>query len=366
MTFDKRAAASSRRLSAPIQVLFLSILLALAALIARPAAAQSDAAKFFEGKQITLLIGSDAGNGYDVYGRIIARHMEKYLPHGAKFVVKNMPGATGVVMTNYLTNVAPADGLTIGLTQREAIFEPIFTPKNSQAKYDPRTLAWIGTPNQEFGMFYATTASGIATFDDFKKKTVATGTTGGGAAQTVVIPKVINAMAGTKFKMITGYSSGLDVVMAMERGEVDARFATGWAGIEPTKAGELIAAGKARLVMTFSMERKEQVGSLPTIMEAVTDPEYRAVLQVLMAPQAFGRPVFASPNVPADRLKLLRDAYEATMKDSGFTEDALKAKFDITPLSGPELAESLKKTYALPASALAKTIAMMDEAAATP
>ena len=366
MTFDRPPVASSRPLPVSLHILFLSVLLALAALIARPTAAQDAAAKFFEGKQVTLLIGSDAGNGYDVYGRIIARHMEKHLPNGAKFVVKNMPGASGVVMTNYLTNVAPADGLTIGLTQREAIFEPIFTPKNSQAKYDPRTLAWIGTPNQEFGMFYATTASGIATFDDFKKKTVATGTTGGGAAQTVVIPKVINAMAGTKFKMITGYSNGLDVILAMERGEVDARFATGWAGVEPTKANELVAAGKARLIMTFSTERKEQVGSLPTIMEAITDPEYRAVLQVLMAPQAFGRPVFAAPNVPADRLKLLRDAYQATMKDAGFTEEALKAKFDISPLSGPELTESLRKTYALPEAVLAKTVAMMDEAASAP
>ena len=366
MTFDKRPAASCRPLSAPVQVLLLSILLALSALIARPAAAQSDAHKFFEGKQVSLLMGSAVGTGYDLYGRLVVRHMERHMPKGATFVVKNMPGASGVVMSNFLLNVAPPDGLTIGLTQREAIFEPIFTPAASQAKYDPRDMTWIGTPNQEFGMFYVSTASGITTFDDLKKRPVPTGAAGGGAAQTIVIPKVINAMTGSQFKMITGYPGSLEIIAALEKGEVDARFATGWAGVEPARVNELIAAGKARLLMTFSKERQASVGSIPTIMENVGDAENRAVLEVLLAPQTFGRPIFASPKVPADRLKVLRDAFDAAMKDQAFVAEAAKAQFVLDPLSGVEMTAKLKAVYDLPPAILSKTISMMDAAAAAP
>lgn len=366
MRFDRCRATPPQKPLLSLHVLILSAFLVLAAAWPRPAAAQSDAHKFFEGKQITLLMGSAVGTGYDLYGRLVVRHMEKHMPKGATFVVKNMPGASGVVMSNFLLNVAPPDGLTIGLTQREAIFEPIFTPAASQAKYDPRDMTWIGTPNQEFGMFYVSTASGISTFDDLKKKPVPMGAAGGGAAQTIVIPKMINAMTGSQFKMITGYPGSLEIIAALEKGEVDSRFATGWAGVEPAKVNELIAAGKARLLMTFSKERQASVGSIPTIMESVGDPENRAVLEVLLAPQTFGRPIFASPKVPTDRLKILRDAFDAAMKDPAFIGEADKAKFILDPLPGVALMAKLKEVYDLPPAILSKTVSMMDAAAAAP
>jgi tripartite-type tricarboxylate transporter receptor subunit TctC len=290
--------------------------------------------------------------------------MEKYLPKGATIIPKNMPGASGVVVTNHVMNVGDSDGTIMGLCQREAPFEPIYTPKASQAKYDPKQIAWIGTPNQEFGMFYFTTKSGVVVPEDAKKKEILMGASGGGAAQTITIPRVVNAMIGTKFKMITGYGSGNEVILAMERDEVDGRFASGWAGIEPTKAGELIAAGKARLGFTFSSERKSQVGNIPTILESITNPQHREVLEVLMAPQPFGRPIFASPKVPAERLKVLRDAFDKAVKDKDFVAEAVdKYKFDVSPLGGEELGERLRKTYALPEAALGRTVAMMEEAA---
>jgi tripartite-type tricarboxylate transporter receptor subunit TctC len=327
------------------------------------AQAQSAAEKFYEGKQISLIIGSDAGNGYDVYGRIVAKAMEKYMPKGVHFIVKNMNGASGVVSTNYIMNVAEPDGLTIGLTQREAAFEPIYTPKNSQAKYDPRTIAWIGTPNQEFGMFYFTNVANVNSVEDATKKEVIMGTTGGGAAQTITIPRVINAMIGTRFKMITGYNSGGAVILAMQRGEVEGRFASGWAGIEPTQFQELIDAGKGHLGFTFSKERKPQVKNIPTLLESVKNEEYRQILEVLMAPQPFGRPLYASPKVPADRIQLLRDAFDKAVKDPGLIADATTSKFDVTPLPGKALGEELNKTYSLPQAILTKTVDMMDAAA---
>ena len=328
------------------------------------ATAQSAAEKFFEGKQITLLMGSAAGGGYDVYGRIVVKHMEKYLPKGTRFLVKSMPGASGVVMANYLVNAVEADGLTLGLCQREAPFEPIFTPKNSQAKFDPRSLEWIGSPNQEFGMFDVATASGVASVEDAMRKELKLGASGGGAAQTIVIPRIVNAMIGTKFKMIPGYTSGQEVLLALDRGEVDGRFATGWAGVEPTQAGALIAAGKARLLMTFSAERKPQVGNLPTTLEYVKKPEDRAVIELLMAPQIFGRPIFAPPGVPADRLALLRDAFDKALKDPELIAEAEKLKFDVTPVQGLALNEAIRKVYAMPEAVLTRTVEMMDAAAA--
>ncbi len=176
------------------------------------------------------MVGTAAGSGYDTVARSLARYMGKYLPGQPKFVVQNMNGAGGITAMNYIANVAPRDGSTIAVVNREAIFDPIFSGPSSKANYDPRKLVWLGTPNQEIGMAYAMTARGVGTIEDAMQREVivaAAGATSGSA----VYPRLLNALIGTRFKIITGYPGSMDgPFWRWSSGEADARVTSGWAG----------------------------------------------------------------------------------------------------------------------------------------
>lgn len=331
-------------------------------ILASPAVAQT-AAEFYNNRQMTMVISTTVGGGYDIFGRMFARHMGKYLPNGnARFVVKNMPGAGGLVGTNHMYNLAERDGSTIAVVNREALVEPLLAVDATQAKFDPRNFKWLGSPNLEVGMIYVSTASGIQSIEDARRRETTLGTSSGGNSTGVTVPKLLNELIGTKFKVITGYPGSMESILAMERNEVDGRYSPGWAGPEANKVNDLVAAGKARLIAYLNPDNHPAFKDLPNVMDLANSPENRQILGIVLSAQGLGRPFFAPPGVPADRVKALQGAFAATTRDPEFLIEAAAQKFDIEATSGPDMAAYIDRLYAIPAPLLKRAIDMMARA----
>jgi tripartite-type tricarboxylate transporter receptor subunit TctC len=330
--------------------------------LAAPAGAQT-AAEFYNNRQMTMIVSTTAGGGYDIFGRMFARHMGKHLPNGnARFVVKNMPGAGGLLGTNYMYNVAERDGATIAIVNREALVEPLLTADATQAKFDPRRFTWLGSPNLEVGMIYVSTASGVRSIGDAQRRETTLGTSSGSNSTGVIVPKILNELVGTKFKVITGYPGSMESILAMERNEVDGRYSPGWAGPEANKVNDLVAAGKARLIVYLNPQNSAAFSTIPNAMDLANSPENRQILGIVLSSQGLGRPFFAPPGVPADRTRALQDAFEATTKDPEFLTEAAAQKFEIETTSGPDMAAYIGQLYATPAPLLKRAIDMMARA----
>jgi tripartite-type tricarboxylate transporter receptor subunit TctC len=327
------------------------------------AAYAQTAAEFFNNRQMTMLISTTVGGGYDIFGRMFARHMGKYLPgRNARFIVKNMPGAGGLIATNHMFNVAERDGSIIAVVNREALTEPLLSADHTQAKFDPRRFVWLGSPNLEVGMIYVSTASGVRTIADVRQHETTLGTSSGANSTGVTVPKLLNVLIGTKFKVITGYPGSMESILAMERNEVDGRYSPGWAGPEANKVNDLVASGKARLIAYLSPDNDPAFQHLPNVVDLATTTEYKQILQVVLSNQGLGRPFFAPPDLPADRAKALQDAFMATMKDPEYLAEAAQYKFDITPIDSAAMAAYVERIYATPAPILKRAIEMMNRA----
>lgn len=331
------------RFSSPLS--FVGTLILAAALCGKAAAQPAE--QFYAGKQVALVIGSAAGSGYDVIGRIVARYMPKYIPGQPTIVPRNMPGAGGVIATNHLANVAERDGTAIAVVGREAIFDPIFSGAATQAKYDPRTFLWLGTPNYEVGMAYAMTASGVQSIEDAMKREVtvaASGATSGSA----VTPRLLNALIGTKFKIIMGYPGSMDAMAAMERGETEARVTSGWAGPETVKGMEWVAQGKARLLLQVAVRRHPGYPNVPSIIDYAKTDTDRQLIDLLFIGQELGRPFFGPAGIPKDRGALLQRAFAQTMSDAEFKAEGDRQKLELAPLLADDMGRIVERVYSAP------------------
>lgn len=320
------------------------------------ALAQS-AEQFFAGKQVTLVIGSAAGSGYDVIGRMVARHMPKYIPGQPRMVPRNMPGAGGVIATNHLANVAERDGTVIAVVGREAIFDPIFSGSTSQAKYDPRTFLWLGTPNYEVGMAYAMAASGVKKIEDAMQREVtvaASGATSGSA----VTPRLLNALIGTKFKIILGYPGSMDALQAMERGEADARVTSGWAGPETIKGMEWVAQGKAQLLLQVAVRRHPGYPNVPSIIDYAKSDADRQLIDLLFIGQELGRPFFGPPGIPKDRAEALQKAFAQAMAAADFKAEGEMQKLELAPLLAADMGRIVERVYSAPKPLIDRAVAI--------
>ncbi|MDP2358543.1 MAG: tripartite tricarboxylate transporter substrate-binding protein [Beijerinckiaceae bacterium] len=317
---------------------------------AAPAMAQQ-ASSFYEGKNINMYIGYSAGGGYDVYARMIARHMARHIPGLGEIIPNNMPGAGSLRMTNWLYNVAPKDGTAFGAPGRGAAFEPLLVGKDTQ--FDSSKFNWLGSANNEVSVCVAWENSGVKTIEDAKKKELVVGGTGG-SADTDQFPKVLNEVVGTKMKLITGYPGGNDINLAMERGEVQGRCGWSWSSVISTRANWL-KEGKINVLVQLSMKKHEDLPKVPLVLDLASNEEERQILRLVFARQAMGRPFMAPPDVPADRVRILRDAFMATMKDKQFLAEANKAILEIDPVSGEEVQDIVKEAYETPKAVVQRT-----------
>lgn len=316
--------------------------LAALALIQAPAAAET-VEEFYTGKTVEMYIGYSVGGGYDTYARLVARHMGKHIPGNPTIVPVNMPGAGSLKLTNWLAEAAPRDGTAMGVIARAAPFDPLFG--NEAAKFDPQTFSYIGSANNEVSVCVAYTGSGIETIEDLMERELIVGGTGD-TADTVQFPKVVNAVLGTKMKIINGYPGGNDVNLAMERGEVNGRCGWSWSSVKASRMS-WVEDKTISILLQISTAKHPDLPDVPLVTDMASGDDL-SLLRLMFARQALGRPFVAPPGVPEDRVAALQEAFMATMNDPEFLAEAEGLDLEITPVSGPEVRDLVLEAYKAP------------------
>jgi tripartite-type tricarboxylate transporter receptor subunit TctC len=320
--------------------------LAFGLVVACLAGAPAFAADFYEGKRINLIVGADAGGGHDLYARLIARHMPKYIPGKPTIVVQNMPGAGSAKAAEYLATTAPKDGTAFGAIFPGAIIGPLLD-EQMKVRYDPKQLVYIGTADSGTRVCATYRTSQSKTFEDAKsRKTIVGASAAGGSTRDY--PLFLNSLAGTNFDVISGYKGTADITLAMERGEVDGICGLEWSSLKVQKA-DWVRDGKLNILVQMGLDPEQELTGLkvPPMWNFVP-AENRAVVELIVAQQVFGRPYIAVPGTPAEQVKTLRDAFMATMADKEFLAEAEKSEMGITPLSGTDVQNLVTKLYASP------------------
>ena len=333
---------------------FSTAALACAAAAVAPAGAQSTGptvAEFYKGKTVEMHIGYTAGGGYDVYGRIVARHMGRYIPGNPNVIPKNTPGAGSLTLTNWLYKAANKDGSVIGTVARGAAFDPLLGVK--QAQFDGHKFNWIGSANDEVSVCVAWNGKGVEKWEDLLTKELVVGGTGP-TADTDQFPKVMNAILGAKMKIIPGYPGGNDVNVAMERGEVAGRCGWSWSSVVATRAN-WVKDKTVHILVQLSLAKHPDLPHIPLIMDLAKTDEQKQILKLVFARQTMGRPFLGPPGIPPERVAALRKAFMDTMKDKDFLAEADKAKLEITPVSGEALQKIVEEAYATPPHIARKT-----------
>jgi tripartite-type tricarboxylate transporter receptor subunit TctC len=316
------------------------------------AAQAGDVDAFFKGKQLTLIISSGTGGGYDRYGRTITMHMEKYLPGKPDFIPKNMPGAGGIKAANFLFDVAPKDGSTIGMMDRATATAPLLYGDESKATYNAVKFNWIGSAQREVGAAMIMTASGYKTIADAKTHTIIVGSPGP-ETDTSLYPRLLNNLAGTKFKIINGYKEQAEIVLAMDRGELDGFFITGLSGPNYEAIKPRIVEGKMIPILQLGIDKNPTLpASLPGILDLVSNEDDKRVLSLVLARADLGRPMAAPPGVPAAIVTAYRDAFRKVMVDPAFLADAEKQGLPIAPIYGEDAQAMVAKLYTTPQAVL--------------
>ena len=313
------------------------------------------AADFYKGKQIDLYIGYSTGGGYDVYARLLARHMGRHIPGNPTIVPKNMDGAGSLRLANWLYRVAPKDGTVFGTIGRGIPFDPIMGGKGAQ--FTGTEFGWIGSANDEVSVCAAWGGTGVTKFEELTTREMIVGGTGA-TADTDLFPKIINGVLGTKMRIVTGYPGGNDITLAMRRGEVQGRCGWSWSSIK-TNHPDWVKDGTLKLLVQLSLEKHLDMPNVPLIMDLVKTPGQRAILQAVFARQVMGRPYLTPPGIPAERLTLLRKAFMDTMKDKDFLVEAEKMKLEINPVSGEKVQNLVAEIYRTPPDILKKAVEAM-------
>ncbi|HEY4135918.1 MAG TPA: hypothetical protein VGO34_11975 [Alphaproteobacteria bacterium] len=303
-------------------------------------------------RTMTLIVYTTAGSTYDLYGRVLVRHMPRYIPGEPTIVAKNMIGAGGLLATRYLYSQAPRDGLTFGTIGRGLAFEPLLGGSKT-VDFDPLKFLWLGSMNRESTLAVSWHTSQVKTAQDlFTKELMVAGT--GAGADSQIIPNALNGLLGTKFKIIAGYDSVTNAALAMERGEIEGLGYWSWSALKsskPTWAPE----GKVNLLFQTSLKPHPELPNVPLVTSLARSDEERQALELIFARETLGRPFLAPPELPADRGKLLRDAFDRTMTDKAFLADAEKAKMEVELVTGEEVEALLRKVYATPEAIVERT-----------
>ena len=327
-----------------------------AVLIALPVCAWAQTpAEFYKGKNIDLLIGYSVGGAYDLYARLLARHLGKYIPGNPTVVPKNMDGAGSLRLANLIYNVLPKDGSAFGIIGRGTGFDPLLG--NKSAQFDGPKYTWIGSANNEVSICVAWHTTGITKFEDMLTKELVVGGTSA-SADTDQFPRVTNGVLGTKMKVVTGYPGGNEVGLAMERGEVQGRCGWSWSSVKSTHQ-QWVDQKKINILVQLALSKHPELPNVPLIVDLAKTDEQRQILKLIFARQVMGRPFLAPPGVPADRAAALRKAFMDTMTDKDFLADAEKAQMEITPVAGEQLQTLVKEIYATPPQIVQKAVALL-------
>ena len=315
---------------------------------ANPAHAQS-VAEFYRGRTMPMVIGFSSGSGYDIYARLLARFMPKYIPGNPTIISQNMPGAGSLRAAQYVAQVAPKDGSVIGTMSRSLPVEPLI----GDGKFDGRAFTWIGNIANNNSLCATWHTAEVKTWNDITSKPFVLGGEGPGS-DLDNFALVLKNMFGAKLKLVSGYPGGSEVNLAMERRKLDGRCGWSWDSIKSTKP-DWLRDRKINLLAVFALEKAADVPpEVPLILDKARTDEERKILRVHLAAQAFGRPFFAAPGIPEDRKKALREAFDATMKDADFIAETAKVRMEVSPTTGQEIERILNEIYASPPDVIEK------------
>jgi hypothetical protein len=319
--------------------------IATAALSLTSAAQAQTPAEFYKGRNVELYIGYSVGGGYDLYARVLARHIGRHIPGNPTIVVKNMEGAGSLRLANWLYRIGPKDGSVFGIIGRGTGFDPILGQQAAQ--FDGTKFTWIGSGNHEVSVCVSFEGrAGITTFDDLRAKEMTVGGTGA-SADTDQFPRVVNGVLGTRMKVVSGYPGGNDIVLAMERGELQGRCGWSWSSVKATH-GSWIADKKLNILVQLSLQKHPDLPDVPLVIDLAKSDEERQILKLIFARQVMGRPFLAPPGIPADRAEALRKAFMETMTDPAFLADAEKSQLEVNPVAGDELQKLVAEIYRTP------------------
>ena len=310
-----------------------------------------------KGSLISLVIGGSVGGSYDTAGRTIARYMGQYLPGKPNIVTRNMPGAAGLAMVNFLYNAAPADGKVIGVSNNTIPLLPLLGELPANVKFDVTRLQWIGTPSQEVFVTFIRADSSFHTVDDLRAQESLIGASRG-AGNSIILPRLMNVMAKTKMHVVTGYSAQNEIFFAIDKGEVQGTT-TGLTNLTVGKP-DWLRENKIRILIQYSTMPMRGLKDVPLAVDLIGSAQDKEVIKFLTSVHRIARPLVAPPDVPGEPMRILRAAFDSTMKDAAFLADSEKLGLGIDPVGGEEIATIIASIYATPKDVIERTRTLLN------
>jgi tripartite-type tricarboxylate transporter receptor subunit TctC len=336
----------------PVTSTLTVVMMVVAAASSHHALAQ----EFFAGKTISLSTHSSPGAGYDVYLRLLSRHMGKHIAGRPNFVVLNQPGAGGLTAVNYAARIAPQDGTFLTIVSQGLLVIEATGGRGLQTSLG--TFKWLGNFSQSNNVTVTWAGSNVKTLADAKLRDVTVGATGAGSAS-VIGPTLYNSLLGTRFKIIQGYNGSGQIHLAMQRGELDGQATSTWTSIKTTLNAEF-RNGKLNVLIQMGLRKEPELPGVPLLSDLVAgDPRKESVARFMSLAVAVARPFAAPPGVPEDRVTSLRRAFDATIKDPEFIAEARKLNSDIDPMTGEETQSAISSILGTPKSVIAEVQAAL-------
>ena len=316
-------------------------------------------ADFYRGKTVAMLIGYTSGGGYDLYARVLSKHLGRHIPGNPLVVPQNMPGAGSLRVANFLYNAATKDGTTLGMIGRGLAVEPLIGA--SAAQFDGRKFTWIGSGSDQVSLCTTWHTSPIKSWDDMKTKPFTVAGEGSGSDPDMFATMLRNLM-GVKLKLVSGYPGGPEMNLAMERGEVDGRCGWSWTSIKITR-NEWVTNKRITLLLQMALQKNPALPDVPLVMDLAGNERERQILKLVLSRQQMGWPFLAPPGVPPERAQALRAAFDNTIKDPEFLAEAAQRQLEVNPMRGAEIEKLLGELYATPPDVIAATKAVIAEGA---
>lgn len=335
-------------------------LAAIAIFLTSSASFADPVSDFYRAKEMAIVVGSAPGGGYDTTARLLARHYSKHIPGHPSIIIRNMPGAGSLNMTNHVANVAPKDGTTIGAPQNTAPLEKllhILSPGGKNASFNAEKLQWLGTTAQDTFVLITWHTAPAKTFEDLKKVETLVGSTGHNTDQSITA-RLLNQVFGTKLKIVTGYKSSPEIMLAMERGELQGSSGRAYSSLMSGSA-DVINDGKALILIQMGMTKHPDIPNVPFALDLATSDVDRKVLELVFSKYQMSRPFFVPAETPPERVTALRRAFDATMKDPAFLEDAKRQQMEIAPLRGEEVQKLIEQLFKTPEPLLERARALL-------
>jgi len=315
---------------------------ALALLVLAGLARAAGVEDFYKGRNLTLVIGYSVGGGYDAYARLLGRYFGKHVPGNPSIVPEQMTGAGSLRSANFIYSVAAKDGSVFGTFSRSMGISPLV----DKAEFDSRKFTWLGSVTDDNTICVTWNTSPIKTWDDFLTKPSKFGGEGAGADPDIWTLLYKNVF-GARAQLVSGYPGTNDVVLAMERGEIDGLCGISWSTIK-SRHPEWLTSHSVNIIVQAALKKEPEISSVPLATDLTKTPEQLQIIKLLLVSQAMARPFAAPPDIPADRKAALISAFDATMKDADFLAEAQKLSFDVRPVSATAIDAMLADVYQTP------------------